>query len=61
MKLSISTIQILDAMWANFILIVSDSEYLIRTITEMERRDLNFTKEEKEIAKQEIAELVKTL
>jgi len=60
MKLSITTFEILCYLWNEPQEVIKDIEYLNHTLNAIER-DINFTKVEKETAKEEITELIKTL
>jgi len=61
MKLSITTFQIICKLWNYPEEILEDIDYLNITLSKIDVIDLNFTKYEKETAKVELTELIKTL
>jgi len=60
-KLSITTFQIICSLWNYPQEVLADVEYLNRTLDYLKTSDLNYSAEEKETAKEEITELLKTL
>jgi uncharacterized protein YgfB (UPF0149 family) len=61
MKLSIITFEILCYLWNEPQEVIKDIEYLNHTLNAIKNQDINFNQEEKETAKEEIIELMKTL
>lgn len=61
MKLSISTFKIICSLWNYPEEILEDKEYLQNSIENIDKIDINFSTEEKETAKEEIKQLIKTL
>jgi uncharacterized protein YgfB (UPF0149 family) len=61
MKLSITTFKIICSLWNYPEEILEDVEYLNYTLNAIDTHDINFNQEEKETAKEEIIEFIKTL
>ena len=61
MKLSITTFQLICSLWNYPQEVLEDKDYLNRALDYIITGDLNFTAQEKETAKEEIKQLIKTL
>lgn len=61
MKLSITTFEILCYLWREPQEVIKDKDYLNYTLNVIGSCDINFTKDEKETAKEEIKELIEIL
>ena len=61
MKLSITTFQLICSLWNYPQKVLEDKDYLNRALDYIITGDLNFTAQEKETAKEEIKQLIKTL